>query len=169
MKIFRPGFFEPLLSVTPGAFSSRAIFHAATQPFRPWDGMFKIPIPEHLRQFIPGMKPTPKAENTRREEGEKRNGRRMKIQVEVLAYPLKPGASNIPLRGDLKNLCPNGVCVEFLRDVDEDHLFLLSFKLAEEKSVRRPGRVVWTRNRVSGFQLLNAYDAREVLKETQYA
>jgi hypothetical protein len=167
MKNFQPNLIEPLLSGTPSAFPPGAFFNAASLPLRLWDGIFNLP--EGILKFIPGQKAPPKQEDEKRQAGEKRNGRRMKIQVEVLAYPLKPKASDIPLRGDLRNLCPNGVCVEFLKVIDEDHMFLLDFKLSEEKSVRRPARVVWSRNRLSGFELLNAYEAREILKETKFA
>ncbi len=168
MKTFRSSFSQPLLAETPNTFHPNVFFPPASRPLHPWDGIFDL-LPEGLRKFLPGQKAPPKQEDKKGQAGEKRTGRRMKIQVEVLAYPLKPNASDIPLRGDLKNLCPNGVCVEFLKVIDENHLFLLDFKLSEEKPVRRPARVVWSRNRLSGFELLNAYDAREILKETKFA
>jgi hypothetical protein len=127
-----------------------------------WDGAFKMP--EALRKLFPES-PAPKPENESRQSGEKRLKRRNKIQVEVLAYPLRPKPSHIPLRGDLVNLSKNGVCVEFLKTLEENHLFLLDFQLPEEKSVRLPGRVVWSRNRLSGFELLSADEAKKMLKE----
>ncbi len=139
---------------------------AASPSFRLWDGIFTMP--EALRKiFEPPASPKP--ENEPRQTGEKRGKRRQKFQVEVLAYPLRPRASHIPLRGDLKNLSKNGACVEFLKPVNENHLFLLDFQLPEEKSVRLPGKVVWCRNRLSGFELLSADDAKKILKETPSA
>jgi hypothetical protein len=169
MKAFFSSLFQPLSAETPKTFHLRHFFYPTSLPFQLWDRMFKIPMLENLRKFIPGMKNPPKQEDEKGQAGEKRNGRRMKIQVEVFAYPLRPNVSDIPLRGDLKNLCPNGVCVEFLKTVDENHMFLLDFKLTDEKIVRRPARVVWSRNRLSGFELLNANDAREIMKESQLA
>jgi hypothetical protein len=53
--------------------------------------------------------------------------------------------------------------------VEETHLFLLDFQLPEDQSVRLPGKVVWRRNRLSGFELLDADDAKKILKETPEA
>jgi hypothetical protein len=131
-----------------------------------WNGAFQMP--EALRKLFPEP-PAPKPENESRQTGEKRRKRRNKVQVEVLAYPLRPKSSHIPLRGELKNLSKKGVCVEFLKDVEENHLFLLDFQLPEEQSVRLPGKVVWCRNRLSGFELLDADDAKKILKETPSA
>jgi hypothetical protein len=128
-----------------------------------WNGAFQMP--EVLRKLFPEP-PAPKSENESR-TGEKRRKRRQKFQVEVLAYPLRPKPSHIPLRGDLKNLSKNGACVQFLKAVEESHLYLLDFQLPEEQSVQLPGKVVWCRNRLCGFELLSADDAKKILKESK--
>jgi hypothetical protein len=56
--------------------------------------------------------------------------------------------------------------VEFLKGIEKNCLFLLDFQLPDEKSVRLPGKVVWCRNRLRGFELLSADDAKKILKET---
>jgi hypothetical protein len=130
MKKIQPFLFQPLLAETQNALNPNAYFNPASLPIRLWDGVFKIP--ESIRKLFPEPQaPSEPEDKARRQAGEKRTGRRLKVQVEVLAYPLRPKASEIPFRGDLKNLCKNGVCVEFLKVMDEKHLFLLDFQLTE--------------------------------------
>jgi len=164
MEIVHPRLFQPLSAGPQSVFHTHASFNAASLPVRLWDGIF--PMPEGIRKlFAEPHDPSKQEKRPRRETGEKRFRPRRKFRVEVLAYPLRPHASDIPLRGDLKNMSQHGVCVEFLKVISENHLFLLDFQLPDEKRVGIPARVVWSRNRLSGFELLGADHAREILKK----
>lgn len=166
MKISQSRLFPPLTAQTPEAFQSGAFLKPASLPFQQWDGVFKIP--EVIRRLFTPPPPSKPKKETQEQVGQYRTRRKTKFQVEVLAYPLRPKASHIPLRGELKNLSDNGVCVEFLKEIEENHLFLLDFQLPEE-IVRLPGRVAWSRNRLSGFELLSPREAKKILKETKSA
>jgi hypothetical protein len=166
VKTLQPRLFPSLSAAAPKTFHP-TYFHPASLPLQLWDGIFKIP--EVLRKIFEPPAPFKPEKRHRRQAGEKRNDRRIKFKVEVLAYPLRPQASHIPLRGELKNLGKEGVCVEFLKTVKENHLFLLDFQLPEEKNVRLPARVIWSRDRLSGFELISAHHARKILKESRSA
>lgn len=166
MKMFEPCLFQPLSFETQNFFDPNRFFRSIFLPPRLRDGAFKIP--EAIRKlFIPRAPSKPEKEK-QEPIGKYRPRRKIKFQVEVLAYPLRPKASHIPLRGELINLSNNGVCVEFLKDIEENHLYLLDFQLPEE-SIRLPGRVAWSRNRLSGFELLSPRHAKKILKETRSA
>jgi hypothetical protein len=167
VKTFQPRLFQPLLPEPQNLFDPNTFFNPTSLPFRLWDGFFKIP--KAIRQLFTPPAPSKPEKEPQNQVGKYRPRRKLKFQVEVLAYPLRPKASHIPLRGELKNFSNNGVCVEFLKDIEENHLFLLDFQMPEKKNIRLPARVIWSRKRLSGFEVLSANHAKKILKESKSA
>jgi|ERR1700677_468839 hypothetical protein len=169
MKTFQTCLFQPKFSrIDSGYFSLNVFFHPAFLPLRLWDGAFHIP--EGLRKLFPGPWTQPKTKNENQgESGEKRTNPRLEFHSKVLVYPLRPHDSEKPFRGGLKNLSKSGVCIECAKPFSDAQLVLLDFQLSGEKNIQIPAQVVWSKNKMSGFELLNPDGIDEILKDTRQA